>query len=103
MLERQMPGTRPLVAGSWRRQPPRGRGRWGAAVGSPADQPRARPVLLLHAHEPLRIVFVSTEVAPWSKSGGLGDVMEALPEALAAMGHQVTTLTRRACKLRQHA
>lgn len=31
-------------------------------------------------------VFVSTEVAPWSKSGGLGDVLQALPVALARRG-----------------
>lgn len=34
----------------------------------------------------LQAVFVSTEVAPWSKSGGLGDVLEALPVALARRG-----------------
>jgi hypothetical protein len=31
-----------------------------------------------------QVVFVSTEVAPWSKAGGVGDVMAALPAALAA-------------------
>lgn len=31
-----------------------------------------------------QVVFVTTEVAPWSKAGGLGDVMAALPAALAA-------------------
>lgn len=36
--------------------------------------------------QPLQAVFVSTEVAPWSKSGGLGDVLEALPVALAHRG-----------------
>lgn len=30
------------------------------------------------------VVFVSTEVAPWSKVGGLADVVAALPKALAA-------------------
>lgn len=34
----------------------------------------------------LQAVFVTTEVAPWSKSGGLGDVLEALPVALAGRG-----------------
>lgn len=33
---------------------------------------------------PMRVVFVTTEVAPWSKVGGLADVMGALPAALAA-------------------
>jgi hypothetical protein len=32
----------------------------------------------------LQIVFVSTEIAPWSKVGGLGDVLATLPVALAA-------------------
>lgn len=31
-----------------------------------------------------QVVFVTTEVAPWSKVGGLGDVMAALPSALAS-------------------
>ena len=39
--------------------------------------------------KPMNIVVVSTEVAPWSKTGGLGDVVGALPIALAARGHKV--------------
>lgn len=42
---------------------------------------------------PLRIIFVATEVAPWSKVGGLADVISALPMALAARGHEVMTVT----------
>ncbi|WIA29975.1 hypothetical protein OEZ86_000073 [Tetradesmus obliquus] len=41
----------------------------------------------------LQVVFVTTEVAPWSKVGGLGDVMAALPAALAARGHRVMTVS----------
>lgn len=36
----------------------------------------------------MQVVFVSTEVAPWSKTGGLGDVMAALPASLAARSGQ---------------
>lgn len=38
---------------------------------------------------PLRVLFVSSEVAPFAKTGGLGDVGGALPRALAAAGHDV--------------
>ncbi len=44
-----------------------------------------------HVYVLLQVVFVSTEVSPWSKVGGLGDVMGALPVALAA--RQVTPHT----------
>ncbi len=41
----------------------------------------------------MRVLFVSSEVAPWSKTGGLGDVSGALPAALAARGHEVVVVT----------
>lgn len=42
---------------------------------------------------PLRVLFVSPEVAPFSKTGGLGDVAGALPAALASLGHEVMVVT----------
>ena len=37
----------------------------------------------------LKILFLSAEVAPFAKAGGLADVCGALPKALAALGHEV--------------
>lgn len=33
----------------------------------------------------MNVVFVSSEVAPWSKTGGLGDVIGGLPPAMAVI------------------
>uniref|UniRef100_A0A7N0UGN2 Granule-bound starch synthase 1, chloroplastic/amyloplastic n=1 Tax=Kalanchoe fedtschenkoi TaxID=63787 RepID=A0A7N0UGN2_KALFE len=43
----------------------------------------------------MRLIFVSAEVAPWSKTGGLGDVLGGLPPAMAANGHRVMTVSPR--------
>ncbi|KAG1355314.1 Granule-bound starch synthase 1, chloroplastic/amyloplastic [Cocos nucifera] len=43
----------------------------------------------------MKLVFVATEVAPWSKTGGLGDVLGGLPPAMAANGHRVMTISPR--------
>ena len=39
------------------------------------------------------IIFVTSEVAPYSKTGGLGDVCGALPKALAAKGNAVVVVS----------
>eukprot|EP00283_Hemiselmis_rufescens_P004277 CAMPEP_0173428992 /NCGR_PEP_ID=MMETSP1357-20121228/7817_1 /TAXON_ID=77926 /ORGANISM="Hemiselmis rufescens, Strain PCC563" /LENGTH=737 /DNA_ID=CAMNT_0014393101 /DNA_START=137 /DNA_END=2353 /DNA_ORIENTATION=+ len=40
----------------------------------------------------LKVVIVSSEVAPWSKSGGLADVADKLSVALSRRGHRVMTV-----------
>ncbi|MFH1427925.1 MAG: glycogen/starch synthase [Patescibacteria group bacterium] len=41
----------------------------------------------------LKIVSISSEVAPYSKTGGLGDVARSLPKALKRLGHDVKVIT----------
>jgi starch synthase len=43
----------------------------------------------------MKILFVSSEGLPYSKTGGLADVVEALPKALVDMGHEVAVLLPR--------
>ncbi|MCX6800145.1 MAG: glycogen/starch synthase [Candidatus Falkowbacteria bacterium] len=42
---------------------------------------------------PLKIISISSEVAPYSKSGGLADVSRSLPKAIKRLGHDVTIIT----------
>src|SRR5580658_7991077 len=43
----------------------------------------------------MRILFVASEGLPFSKTGGLADVIEALPKALVALGHDVAVVLPR--------
>src|SRR5450755_1358314 len=43
----------------------------------------------------MHIAFVASECVPFSKTGGLADVVGALPGALAALGHQVSVFLPR--------
>ncbi|HEU5340478.1 glycogen synthase GlgA [Edaphobacter sp.] len=38
----------------------------------------------------MEIVFAASECAPWAKTGGLADVVSALPKTLVKMGHKVS-------------
>ncbi|MEX1347714.1 MAG: glycogen/starch synthase, partial [Desulfobacterales bacterium] len=40
----------------------------------------------------MKILFVSPEISPFAKTGGLADVAQALPEALSAQGHDIRTV-----------
>ncbi|MBI2588371.1 glycogen synthase [Candidatus Berkelbacteria bacterium] len=41
----------------------------------------------------LKILMLGSEVAPFSKAGGLGDVLRSLPKALMNLGHEVIVAT----------
>ena len=43
----------------------------------------------------MKILFVASEGLPFSKTGGLADVIEALPRSLNVLGHEVTVLLPR--------
>jgi starch synthase len=43
----------------------------------------------------MRILFVASECVPFAKTGGLGDVVGALPKALVARGHEVSVMLPR--------
>jgi starch synthase len=44
---------------------------------------------------PMKVLFVSSEVVPYSKTGGLADVAGALPKSLRRLGHDVAVATPR--------
>merc|ERR1719399_57382 len=74
------------IAPTWRSYP-----LTGAAVRLPvlpAKGGKAASAVDSPPEAPMNLVFVAAEVAPWSKTGGLGDVMGGLPVELAARGAQ---------------
>lgn len=40
-------------------------------------------------HQPLKILYLSAEVVPFAKTGGLADVAGSLPKAVHALGHDI--------------
>ncbi len=61
-------------------------------ISAPVMASTAEPAL---ASKLLDVVFVATEVSPWSKTGGLGDVAGSLPVELAKRGHNVFSIAPR--------
>ncbi|WIG60580.1 MAG: Glycogen synthase, ADP-glucose transglucosylase [Ktedonobacterales bacterium] len=64
-----------------------------AILAAPEDEiaPGAAPLDVEAAlrGKPLRVLFVASEGVPFAKTGGLADVIGALPHALRRMGHDV--------------
>ncbi|THU47948.1 hypothetical protein C4D60_Mb09t21060 [Musa balbisiana] len=58
-------------------------------------RPSRRPLAVVVCGKGMNLVFVGAEMAPWSKTGGLGDVLGGLPPAMAANGHRVMTIAPR--------
>nr|KJB24112.1 hypothetical protein B456_004G128700 [Gossypium raimondii]KJB24115.1 hypothetical protein B456_004G128700 [Gossypium raimondii] len=66
-----------------------------AVVTKAMKQADHRPLGKIICGIGMNIVFVSAECGPWSKTGGLGDVLGGLPPAMAAKGHRVMTVCPR--------
>ena len=54
------------------------------ATSQPARRGRRR--------RPIRVLHVAAELFPWVKTGGLGDVIAALPTALAEAGAEIRVI-----------
>ena len=57
----------------------------------PAPAERTKPGLTGRPPQ-LNILMVASEAAPWAKTGGLGDVVAGLSDALDRLGHRVTSV-----------
>mmetsp|Transcript_30847 Transcript_30847/g.87226 ORF Transcript_30847/g.87226 Transcript_30847/m.87226 type:complete len:542 (-) Transcript_30847:852-2477(-) len=78
------PGSPPPVAKDLKRQ-----------LEVESQVPGKKEVLPLAGENVMKVVMVGAECAPWSKTGGLGDVMGALPKALAERGHRTMVVVPR--------
>ena len=41
----------------------------------------------------MNIIFISAEVIPFSKAGGLADVSGALPQQISSLGHNISVIS----------
>ncbi|KAG2676912.1 hypothetical protein I3760_12G073700 [Carya illinoinensis] len=67
----------------------------GQARSKVGNTQNDRPAGKIICGQGMNLVFVGAEVGPWSKTGGLGDVLGGLPPAMAAKGHRVMTVSPR--------
>src|ERR1700686_4507075 len=65
------------------------------AVNAPKKKRTRKPSKHSSKEPKVRILFVASEGLPFSKTGGLADVVEALPKALVAQGHDVAVVLPR--------
>src|SRR5271155_448773 len=65
------------------------------AVNAPKKRRTRKTSAEASKEKPVRILFVASEGLPFSKTGGLADVIEALPKALVAQGHDVAVVLPR--------
>ena len=49
-------------------------------------------IIFMKGAIPMKILFVTSECAPFSKSGGLADVAFSLPPALKKAGDEIATI-----------
>eukprot|EP00245_Coleochaete_scutata_P010037 TRINITY_DN344_c0_g1_i1.p1 TRINITY_DN344_c0_g1~~TRINITY_DN344_c0_g1_i1.p1 ORF type:complete len:711 (+),score=138.83 TRINITY_DN344_c0_g1_i1:151-2283(+) len=61
-----------------------------ARLSRPENQDVSKKAL-----SPISVIFVSSEAAPYSKTGGLADVVGSLPVSLASRGHRVMVVSPR--------
>src|SRR5271155_366259 len=65
------------------------------AVNAPKKRRTRKTSAEASKEKRVRILFVASEGLPFSKTGGLADVVEALPKALVAQGHEVAVVLPR--------